>query len=169
MKGVIFRNDWHILTGYQIIKLFDEHFPDVAVQPNTDVVSRLKLLEVCTLEILEDRSCSSVYRIRQTDEVFQIFQLNGDLFRYTTEDYYLKKPIDKLVKEFFRKESVFKAEKLSQGKYIIEHLKSPKFKVLFDDGTYDQVEWIDKAPSDPLQIAKLMRKAGAFYSSYLKK
>lgn len=110
-----------------------------------------------------------MYRIRQTDEVFQIFQLNGDLFRYTTEDYYLKKPIGKLVKEFFRKESVFKAEKLSQGKYIIEHLKFPKFKALFNDGKCDQVEWIDKAPSDPLQIAKLMRKAGAFYSSYLKK
>jgi hypothetical protein len=110
-----------------------------------------------------------VFRIRQTDEVFQIFQLGGRVFFYTTDEYYITKPIDKLVKEFFRKASVFKAEKLSQGKYIIEHLKVPKFRALFDAGTCNQVEWIDKAPLHPLQIAKLMRKARAFYSSYLKK
>ena len=33
MKGVIFRNDWHLLGEKQIVDLFNEHFTDVAIQP----------------------------------------------------------------------------------------------------------------------------------------
>ncbi|MBK7134138.1 MAG: hypothetical protein IPH69_15345 [Bacteroidales bacterium] len=169
MKGVIFRNDWHLLSQKQIDSLFNENFADVAIQPGIDIVKRLKMMEVCTLEILEDRSRSTVYRIRQTDEVFQIFQSDGKLFTYTTEDYYLQKPTDELVKEYSKKDPIFKIEKVSDFKEIIHHLKSPKFRALFVDGTYDRMEWIDQPPEDISQIEKLMKKMGAFYTSYVKK
>ena len=169
MKGVIFRNDWHLLSKKQIDNLFNEHFAEVAIQPGNDIVKRLKMMEVCTLEILEDRSSSSVYRIRQTDEVFQIFQPDGKLLSYTTEDYYLKRPIDDLVREYSKKDPIFKIEKVSDLKNIVHHLKSPKFRALFVDGTFDKVEWIDEPPEDITQIEKLLRKMGAFYTSYVKK
>ena len=169
MKGVIFRNDWHLLKPTQIDSLFNEHFADVAIQPGIDIVKRLKMMEVCTLEILEDRSSSTVYRIRQTDEVFQIFQPDGKLFSYTTEDYYLQKPIDDLVREYSKKDPIFKIEKVSDLKDIVHHLKYPKFRALFVDGTYDKMEWIDEPPEDITQIEKLLRKMGAFYTSYVKK
>jgi hypothetical protein len=169
MKGVIFRNDWHLLKPTQIDSLFNEHFADVAVQPGIDIVKRLKIMEVCTLEILEDRSSSTVYRIRQTDEVFQIYQPDGKLFSYTTEDYYLQKPIDDLVKEYSKKDPIFKIEKVSDFKEIVHHLKSPKFRALFVNGTYDKMEWIDLPPEDISQIEKIMKKMGAFYTSYIKK
>ena len=169
MKGVIFRNDWHLLKPTQIDSLFNEHFADVAIQPGIDIVKRLKMMEVCTLEILEDRSSSTVYRIRQTDEVFQIYQPDGKLFSYTTEDYYLQKPIDDLVREYSKKDPIFKIEKVSDLKDIVHHLKSPKFRALFVDGTYDKMEWIDEPPEDITQIEKLLRKMGAFYTSYIKK
>ena len=169
MKGVIFRNDWHLLKPTQIDSIFNEHFADVAIQPGIDIVKRLKMMEVCTLEILEDRSRSTVYRIRQTDEVFQIYQPDGKLFSYTTEDYYLQKPIDDLVKEFSKKDPIFKIEKVSDLKDIVHHLKSPKFRALFVDGTFDKVEWIDQPPEDISEIPKLLRKMGAFYTSYVKK
>jgi hypothetical protein len=169
MKGVIFRNDWHLLGEKQIVDLFNEHFSDVAIQPGIDIVKRLKMLEVGTLEILEDRSSSTVYRIRQTDEVFHILKIDGKLFIYTTEDYCLQKPIDDLVKEYSKKDPIFKIEKVSDFKDIVHHLKSPKFRALFVDGTFDKMEWIDQPPEDITQIAKLMRKMGAFYSSYVKK
>ena len=169
MKGVIFRNDWHLLKPTQIDSLFNEHFTDVAVQPGIDIVKRLKIMEVCTLEILEDRSRSTVYRIRQTDEVFHVFQPDGKLFSYTTEDYYLQKSIDELVKEYSKKDPIFKIEKVSDFKEIVHHLKSPKFRALFVDGTYDKMEWIDQPPEDISQIEKLMKKMGAFYTSYVKK
>jgi len=169
MKGVIFRNDWHLLGLKQIDSLFNELFSDVAVQPGIDIVNRLIMLEVGTLEILEDRSSSTVYRIRQTDEVFQIFPPDGKLFSYTTEDYYLQEPIDDLVKEYSKKDPIFKIEKVSDIKDIVHHLKPPKFRALFVDGTFDRVEWIDQPPEDISQIPKLLKKMGAFYTSYVKK
>ena len=169
MKGVIFRNDWHLLGLKQIDSLFNELFSDVSIQPVIEIVNRLKTLEVCSLEILEDRTSSTVYRIRQTDEVFQIFQPDGDLFRYTTEDYYLKKPIDELVKEYIKKAPVFKIEKVSEHRDVIYHLKPPKFSALFIDGTFDKVEWIDQPPEDINQVTKLLRKMGAFYASFFRK
>jgi len=169
MKGVVFRNDWHLLGLKQIDSLFNELFSDVAIQPGLEIINRLKMLEVCSLEILEDRSSSTVYRIRQTDEVFHVFQPAGDLFRYTTEEYFLKQPIDELVKEYIKKAPVFKIEKISAGRYVIHHLKPPKFSALFIDGTFDKVEWIDRPPEDVSQISKLMRKMGAFYASFFRK
>jgi hypothetical protein len=169
MKEVIFRNDWHQLGEKQIVDLFNEHFTGVTIQPDESIVKRLKMQEVCTLEILEDRSSSTVYRIRQTDEVFQIFQGGGDLFRYTTEDYYLKQPVDELIKEYIKKAPVFKIEKVSDHRDVIHHLKPPKFSALFIDGTFDKVEWIDPPPEDINQVTKLMRKMGAFYASFFRK
>ena len=169
MKGVIFRNDWHLLGLKQIDSLFNEFFSDVAIQPGIEIVDRLKILEVGSLEILEDRSSSTVYRIRQTDEVFHIFQPGGDLFRYTTEDYYLKQPVDELIKEYIKKAPVFKIEKVSDHRDVIHHLKPPKFSALFVDRTFDKVEWIDQPPEDISQIPKLMRKMGAFYASFFRK
>ena len=169
MKGVIFRNDWHLLGLKQIDDLFNEIFSNVAIQPGIEIVNRLKMLEVCSLEILEDRSSSTVYRIRQTDEVFHFFQPRGDLFRYTTEDYYQKQPTDELVKEYIKKAPVFKIEKVSDHRDVIHHLKTPKFRALFIDGTIDKVEWIDQPPEDISQTSKLMRKMGAFYASFFRK
>jgi len=169
MKGVVFRNDWHLLGLKQIDSLFNELFSDVAIQPGIEIVNRLKMLEDCSLEILEDRSRSTVYRIRQTDEVFQIFQPGGDLFRYTTEDYFKKEPSDELVKEYIKKAPVFKIEKVTEHRDVINHLKPPKFRALFVDRTFDKVEWIDQPPEDISQIPKLMRKMGAFYASFYRK
>jgi hypothetical protein len=169
MKGVVFRNDWHLLGLKQIDSLFNELFNDVSIQPGIEIVNRLKMLEVCSLEILEDRSRSTVYRIRQTDEVFQIFQPGGDLFRYTTEDYFQKQPSDELVKEYIKKAPVFKIEKVSEHRDVIHHLRPPKFRALFVDRTFDKVEWIDQPPEDISQIPKLMRKMGAFYASFYRK
>ena len=169
MKGVVFRNDWHLLGLKQIDSLFNELFSDVAILPGIEIVNRLKMLEVCSLEILEDRSSSTVYRIRQTDEVFQIYQPGGDLFRYTTEDYFQKQPSDELVKEFIKKAPVFKIEKVSEHRDVIHHLKPPKFRALFVDRAFDKVEWIDQPPEDIYQIPKLMRKMGAFYASFYRK
>ena len=169
MKGIIFRNDWHQLGEKQIKDLFNELFTGVTIQPGDSIVKRVKMLEVCTLEILEDRSSSTVYRIRQTDEVFQIFKPDGKLLNCTTEDYYLQKPVDDLVKEYSKKDPIFKIEKVSDIRDIVHHLQTPKFRALFIDGTFDKVEWIDQPPEDISQIPKLLRKMGAFYSSYVKK
>ncbi len=170
MKGVIFRNDWHLLTGQQIVDLFDEHYDNVTIQPNFDIVRRLKLLEVATLEIMEDRSGSTVYRIKQYDEVFQIFQPNGDTFFYDTDDYYNEKPIDNLIKSYTQKEPVFVADLQPNGDTVITYTKEPRFRITYKKGanSSEDITFIDQ-PKDFSIIPKLLRKVGAFYASYLRK
>lgn len=170
MKGVIFRNDWHLLTEQQIVDLFDEHYDDVTIQPNIDVVSRLNLLEVATLELMENRSGSTVYRIKQYDEVYQIFQPNGDVLLYDTDDYYSEKPIDDLIKEYIKKEPVFVAYLQPNGDTVVMYTKEPRFKITFKKGAISSEDliFIDE-PKDVTRVPKLLRKAGAFYNSYRRK
>jgi len=169
MKGVIFCNDWHLLTSPQIAGLFAEHFTGVTIEPHKDIVTRLKELEIATLEILENRSSSTVYRIRQTDEVFHMDQSRGVTYKLNTEDYFSRQPLDELLTNYVRKEPVFKGDYAGDGKYIIEHLKEPRFRALFINGSCDRVDWIDQPDIDASKLEKLMRKMGAFYTSYSKK
>lgn len=169
MKGVIFREDWHLLKGPQIAGLFAEHFPGVTIEPNKDIVTRLKELEIATFEILENRSSSTVYRIRQTDEVFQLVQSSKVTKKLDTEEYFWLQPLDELLTNYVRKEPVFKADYAGDGKYIVEHLKEPRFRALFINGSCDRVDWIDQPYIDASKLEKLMKKMGAFYASYSKK
>ncbi|HPV55479.1 MAG TPA: hypothetical protein PKW61_00005, partial [Tenuifilaceae bacterium] len=107
MNPTIFKDNWHLLTGEQIMSLFKEQFTEVTIEPNFAIVQRLKMLEVATLELMENRSSSTVYRIKQYDEVYQIFQSNGEYFVYDTEDYYNAETVDKLLKSYIKKEPVF--------------------------------------------------------------
>lgn len=169
MKGVIFRNDWHLLTSPQIEDLFAEHFTSVTIEPNKDIVTRLKELEIATFEILENRSNSTIYRIRQTDEVFHLNQQNGVTYKFNTEEYFSQQPFDELLSNYVRKEPVFKGDYAGDGKYIIEHLKEPRFRALFINGLCERVDWIDQPDIDASKLEKLMKKMGAFYTSYSKK
>lgn len=169
MKGVIFRNDWHLLTSPRIEGLFAEHFTGVTIEPNKDIISRLKELEIATFEILENRSSSTVYRIRQTDEVFHLDQPSGVTYKLNTEEYFSRQPLDELLTNYLRKDPVFKGDYAGDGKYIIEHLKEPRFRALFINSSCDRVDWIDQPDIDATKLEKLMRKMSAFYASYIRK
>lgn len=166
MNPTIFKDNWHLLTGEQIVSLFKKHFTEVTVEPNYAIVQRLKMLEVATLELMENRSSSTVYRIKQYDEVYQIFEMNGEYFVYDTDDYYNAKEVDKLLQAYLKKEPVFTISEVSRDRMVVEHLKEPRFKCVFADDEYKDTIWIDEIPSDVSKIAKLLRKAGAFYKSY---
>jgi len=166
MNPTIFKDNWHLLTGEQIMSLFKEQFTEVTIEPNFAIVQRLKMLEVATLELMENRSSSTVYRIKQYDEVYQIFQSNGEYFVYDTEDYYNAETVDKLLKSYIKKEPVFTISDVSKNRMVVERLKPPRFCVTFEGNESKNVVWIDKEPDNVSTIANLMRKAGAFYNSY---
>ncbi len=119
---------------------------------------------------MENRTSSTVYRIRQADDVFQIFQPNGDVSFYDTEGYYIEKPIDELIKEYAKKEPVFVADLLPSGDTVITYNKEPKFKITFKRGanSSEDIVWLDDMPTDFSIISRLLRKVGAFYNSYKK-
>lgn len=166
MNPTIFKDNWHLLTGEQFVSLFKEQFTEVTIEPNFAIVQRLKMLEVATLELMENRSSSTVYRIKQYDEVYQIFQSNGEYFVYDTEDYYNAETVDKLLKSYIKKEPVFTISDVSKNRMVVERLKPPRFCVTFEGNESKNVVWIDKEPDNVSTIANLLRKAGAFYNSY---
>jgi hypothetical protein len=169
MKGVIFKPNWSQLGDKEIEIHFKEHFGQFSARPDDHILARLKTLKTATLEIVEDRSLSSVYRIKQTDEVFQVYKSGDIMFFNSTEKYYRTNPPDCLKQVFVRKYPVFKAERLAEDKVIVEHLKNPRFRALFINHSCDMVEWVDPKPVETDLQQKLLNKAGAFFSSYLRK
>lgn len=171
MKKFIHHQNWNYLTGEKIVALFDEQFGDVDIQPNIDIVEQLRAMESATLECLEDRTCSTVYRIKQTGVVYQLCQPCGKLFEFDDYESYLdEEPIDELVRLFVTKEPVHIAYK-EGGKLIIERKQPPRFKGYATGNNMNGIEvteWIDPLPTNVMAIAKLMRKAGAFLNSYFK-
>lgn len=169
-KPQIFSNKWHLLTGRQIVGLTDKHFKDVTIQPNITIVYQLRSLEVATLELLENRSSSTVYRIRQTGVVYQVFQPNGVLFEYDDyESYQLEDEVDELLDRYIKKEIVHKIEE-KDGEIYIHRLKPPPFRGRYTPNELSHIsdiEWYENP--NPLEVPKLLRKAGAFLASYLKK
>lgn len=163
---------WHLLTGVQIIDLFDEHFDNATIQPNKQIVTRLKMLEVATLEILENRTASSIYRIKQTGEVYQIIDTDGTTFEFNDyEDYQQASPVDELIEAFVAKEPVH-VIKEEDGQLFIYRLKPPRFKARYvaNDplSNLQDIEFSDEV-TNVSEMASLMRKAGAFIANYLKK
>lgn len=151
--------------------LFDEQFGDVEIQPNIDIVEQLRAMESATLECLENRSFSTVYRIKQTGVVYQLCQPDGTLFEFDDyEDYQQAEPVDELVTLFATKEPVHIAYN-DGNKLIIERKQPPRFKGYATGNNMNAIEimeWVDPMPKNVMDIAKLMRKAGAFLNNYFK-
>ena len=171
MKKFIHHQNWHYLTGQQIVDLFNETFSDVEIQPNMGIVQQLKDMEVATLECLEDRTASTIYRIRQTGVVYQLCQPNGDLFEFDDyESYQQDDTIDELVTKFQEDSPVHVAYE-KDGKLFIERKHPPRFKAVYtgdNNNALDIVQWIDPQPKGMMELPSLLRKAGAFLHSYFR-
>ena len=132
------------------------------------IIYQLRYLEVATLELLENRSSSTVYRIRQTGVVYQVFQPDGEMFEYEDyESYQLRDEVDELLERYIAKEIIHKIEE-KDGEIYIHRLKPPTFRGRYtpDELSHiSDVEWYENP--DPLEVPKLLRKAGAFLASYL--
>lgn len=180
MKKEIYHHAWHKLSGEEIITLFDNNFgsstseaPDgtsVTIAPNMQIVMELKDLQTATLELLEDREASTVYRIRQTGIVYQLCQPNGQLFEFDDYEQYLQSDvIDEPITIYAPKPLKFTAEK--QGdKLMVKHHEPPMFEAEWIGGAHgvQKVVWANGQPSDFMEIPRLMQKLGAFMNTYFK-
>ena len=168
MKSQIYSHLWHMLTGQEIIDLFNSNFKNVTRQPNTTIAQRLKALEVATLELLENRTESTVYRIWQTGEVFQVCQPDGSYYEYNDYESYLKEePVDALITSYTTKDPVHIISE-EDGKIFIERKKPPRFKGLYTKKNIEIIDWIDPKPQSISKLTSILRKADSFISNYLK-
>lgn len=166
MNNHVYCQNWHQLSNSEILELFDK-LPKSTIMPNLHIVNSLKKIKSAKLELLETRSFSSVYRIYQTDEVFQIFQPDGDTYFYDTESYTMQKEVDSIILSYYNKKPVFTIIDKFDYSVKIKHNKKPKFFAFFINNELDKIDWIDEPPLDVKFLAQLMQKLGAFYSNYL--
>ena len=165
----VYCHNWHQKGDVEIIALF-EVFGVVTMLPNQTIINELKKLKIATLELLEDRTFSSVYRIKQTGIVYQIDCEEGRVLVYNDyEDYKNADEFDALIKLFKTKEAVFIIFQ-NNGKSFIERKKYPRFTAEITFGNLSDLEnikWIDEI-IDPMKMAKAMRKAGEFLKKQTK-
>jgi hypothetical protein len=169
MRKIATYQAWHKLPNETIIKLFDETLEGITIQPSLHLVSALKAVGFCTLEVLENRTFSTVYRIKQTGVVYQVTEPEGETFEWDDYfDYTQDKPIDQLLAQYEAKPLKFTAEKDQDGHLWIKHHRPPRFKGKWVGGIkgIDEIEWTDTPTFEGL--ASLMRKAGAFVNAYFR-
>lgn len=181
MRKLIHNQNWNYLTNRQIADQFNQTFghsghpaddgTSVTIQPNLHIVSELRSLESATLELLENRTASSVYRIRQTGIVYQLCQPNGELFEFDDyNDYLQADAVDELIQEYADKPVKFTVRKTEDGKVIVTHHEPPPFTAEWVGGDIGvtNIQWQEPPPHNIMQLARLMRKLGAFMRSYLR-
>lgn len=160
------------MTNQDIVNAFDAVFPDVAIQPNMALVMELRELGVATLELLEDRSSSSVYRIRDNDVVYQIECEEGEFWSYESyEEYLEQEPIDSLLISFATPPKTYVITRDGNEIYITR-TKSPRFKARYTPGGNNSdleiMEFTDPVQSHT-QAANIMRQASGQIAKYLRR
>jgi hypothetical protein len=166
MTNSIFSANWDQLNNYQIVKLYDQ-LPEATVPPNADITAALKQLRIANLELLEIRSHSSVYRIKQSDQVFQIFVNTGKTLCFTSHSYKTHKEQDNLLTRFNAKDPVFSIKEKTPEQTLILHHKEPRFTALFKNHQLVSINPEDPSSIQPDILEKIQKKLHAFYSSYI--
>lgn len=164
----IHHKQWHTLSGSKILDVVKTSVEPITVLPDERILNDLKVLESATLEVLEDRTLSTVYRIRETGRVHHMFT-DGRLNVYMNYDHYLsQKPVDSLLIVFPAKDLVFRIfnelgeDVIHEG---IERLKKPRFTAYYmiTDGviTFHNIIWLDK-PEGEVEKNSALKKAILF-------
>lgn len=170
IEFIINRSNWEFLTNEEIVELFDIYFPNVTIQPNMEVVNELRRLGMATLELYENRSGSSVYRIRQTGEVFQIEMYEGKTFRYDdSEAYRNDEPFDQEVESFEIEDPKYIFTEGPDG-LVVKRTKQPRFTARYIPdklNNIDIIEWIDPVRAE--RLPEIMRTLSDAITRYISK
>ena len=83
----ISKSNWHELSLSEVEKVFKEEFRNVKALPNIALVKELQALKNATLELVKSNEKISVYRIVETDRVFEMFS-SGVFEEYDTYENY---------------------------------------------------------------------------------
>lgn len=134
----------------------------VTAIPSGEIIHALKAFRIATLEVMENRSTSTVYRIRQTGKVYQQND-DGTLTEYQCyEEYQRAPPYDEPLVINPQKPPVY----IVEGKYVIR-VKAPRFRAEYTDNfNLFNIEWIDPIPQEITANANL-RKAYYFLKNHI--
>lgn len=170
MKAPFIRSArWNELSNDDIVSMFNRYLDDVAIHPNALIVSELRELKAATLEVLEDRTMSTVYRIRETGVVFHVEAENGECWAYDDFDDYLQDdPIDELVNSFVSQPKSYEIIDQTGNVFTVRRNKPPRFKARYNMETGD-IELFDNEDAfDLLSAPKYARRISEVIAKFLK-
>ncbi len=178
MKKLIHRYDWSIYSFDAVIAIFKEHFQNVTALPEITVFNALYLHRRATIELLENRTISSIYRIKELGECYQIYKHGQPCTIYQDYDHYLRhNPIDELLEIFTIKPITFSIDLQSDGSINITRHKEPKFKCTYlpndqilttsdENVNFVNEQWDD--PSiQPDEKLKVKKKLAIYIKKYI--
>ena len=187
MKKNIYRFNWNEYSWPQARRLFEldfgtERSPNsdgsfVTVLPDQELFNLLRAQERALLECLENRSSSTVYRIKELATIHQVAE-SGNNRQFKDFEKYLQAPEnDQLLIQFHVPAITFSVEPIPEGGYLVKHNKNPRFVThYYPESGYNTTtsnspllveEWLDPEP-DEEKKQKLIHKLGIFLRKYLK-
>ena len=187
MKKTIHRYNWNEYSYRQARNEFEKEFGTidhplpsgsyVTCLPGPELFDQLRSIETALLECLENRTSSTVYRVKGFQLVYQVKESppNAEFANY---DQFMATPLtDQLLNQYSGSTDTFSVESKGNGALLVTRNKEPRFSGLYypennDISTTGEVSlvnesWADPEP-DPESKKKIMRKLGLFLSKYTK-
>lgn len=174
MKKFIHRYDWNLYSFQQAQDIFKDQFPNITCSPDQILFNELRGQHRGTLELLENRSESTVFRIKELATCYQVTKSGNCLQFNDFETYQVKPPFDKLLEQFTVPNITFSVNPQTDGSILVSRNKSPKFKAtylpndsLLTTGEINLIneEWIDQVEDQDKQ--KIKRKLALFLKKYI--
>lgn len=174
MKKFIHRYDWNMYSFQQARQIFSDHFPPLTCAPDQFLFNELRGQHRATLELLENRSESSVFRIKELATCYQVTKAGHCLQYKDFETYQDNPPSDQLLEQFSVPNITFSVDPQTDGSMVITRNKSPKFKATYypnnsilatGDISLVNEEWFDQVDDNDKQ--KIKRKLALFLKKYI--
>gem|GEM_PF-2556108 len=176
MKKFIHEQHWERLLDRDRKLLYKEVFGGMRTMPNQALDLNLVKLQSATLECLENRTESTIYRIRQTGLVYEIkiepntYNIFKDYDDYKERTSFGKKTgdLDQLIETFSAKEITYIASE-NDNKIIIERKQPPRFIGEYNHKlkTVEIKAWIDHKPKEE-DIYRIIKKGNEFLKGYFR-
>jgi hypothetical protein len=147
----VYHSRWHELSDQHIENLFKKYLGATTVSPFA-LLPKLRKLEVATLELIEDRTQSTVYRIRETGQTYTLPAMLQD----EPKTLYKNKPPVFIIRE-------------SENSCQIERIKPPRFTANYDLETKElfNITWLDAEPI-LTSLNSTLKKAALFLRDNVK-
>ena len=186
MKKIIHRYNWNAYSFPAVLKIFEQGFGTtqwplsdgscVSALPNRGFYEVLREQERATVECLENRTDSTVYRIKELATVYQIFIDNRDPRVFEDFDHYQESlPLDQLLIQFEVPKITFSVDPLKNGSFAVKRNKAPRFVGYYTPEAMNSTtgsalvieEWLDPEP-DERKKQSIMKKLDLFLEKYVK-
>ena len=186
MKKIIHRYNWNDYNFMAARKIFEQGFgtavhpledgSSITVLPDQRVFEDLRGQERATLECLENRSSSSVFRIKELATVYHVFDDNRACRVFEDFDQYQESPtLDQLLIQYEVPKITFSVDPQKNGSFLVKRNKAPRFVGYYTPEAINSTtgpsflveEWIDPEP-DENKKQKLMHKLSIFLQKYIK-